>query len=135
MRVLTAHELRRRTRRPTRGQYVVDDDHARLFGERALVHLQLGDAVLRLHADAVALGRQLARLARRDEARVEARCQRAAEDEAARLDADDGVDVLADVPLRDRVEHDVKRTRIGEQRGDVLEQDPGGGEVGDVADE
>ena len=79
-------------------------------------------------------GGELARLARGDEARVEARRERAAEDEAARLDADDDVDVLADEALGERVEHDVERARAREQRRDVLEEDPRLGEIGDVAD-
>ena len=88
-----------------------------------------------IELDAVDRRGQLAGLAHGHEARVEARGERAAEDEAARLDADDGVDVLADEALGDPVEHDVQRARAGEERRDVLEDDPGPGEVGHVADE
>jgi hypothetical protein len=98
------------------------------------VHLELRDAVLGLVRDLVARGGQLSRLARGDEARVEARREGAAEDEAACLDADDDVDVLTDEALGDRVEDDVKRARLREQRRDVLEQDPLARKVGDVTD-
>ena len=131
---LPRHELGGGLRGPARREDVVDDDDARAGPDRVLVHLELGDAVLGLVGDLVALGRQLPGLSRGDEARVEPRGERAAEDEAAGLDADDDVDVLADEALGDRVEDDVERPRVGEERRDVLEEDPRGREVRDVAD-
>ena len=70
-----------------------------------------------------------------NEAGVEARGEGAAEDESARLDAHDRVDVLADEALGDPVEHDVEGPRAREQRGDVLEDDAGLRKVGHVANE
>ena len=121
---LAMDRIRRRLGRPAGREKIVDHNDARLLAERCLVHLELGNAVLGLVRDAVGLRRELAGLARRDEAGVEPRREGAAEDEAARLDADDRVDVLADEALGERVEHDVQRPRVGEQRRDVLEQDP-----------
>ena len=129
------HELRRGLGRAAGGEHVVDDDDARLFAQAPPVHLEHLAAVLRRELDPIDRGGQLPRLSHRDEARVEARGERAAEDEAARLDADDRVDVLADEALGDPVEHDVQRARAREQRRDVLEDDARLREVRHVANE
>src|SRR5205085_6075063 len=100
-----------------------------------LVHFQVVAAVLGHDLDAVDGRGELAWLADRNEARVEARREGAAEDESAGLDAHDRVDVLADEALGESVEDDVERARAGEERRDVAEEDPRRREVGDVADE
>ena len=48
---------------------------------------------------------------------------------------DDGVDVLADEALGQRVDDDVKSLGIGEERRDVLEENPRLREIGHVANE
>ena len=75
------------------------DQDTRAARERVGVHLQRVDAVLEdvLGRDGVV--RQLARLARRDEAGAELARERAAEDEAARLGGDDEVDAARARPL------------------------------------
>ena len=60
---------------------------------RVLVHLHLVEPVFQAVGDAHRLMRQLALLADRDEAGRELMRDRAAEDEAARLDAGDLVDL------------------------------------------
>ena len=59
---------------------------------------------------------------------------RAAQDEAARLDAGHLVDLAAGPGLHQLVDRAAERARIAEQRGDVAEHDPGLGIVRDGAD-
>ena len=92
-------------------------------------------AVLQVVADAGGWRGELLGLAHGDEAGVEAVGQRGAEDEAARLDAEDQVDLLADVVLRQRVDELREAGLVLQQRGDVVEEDAGLGEVGHGADE
>ena len=69
--------------------------------------------------------RQLARLARGDEAGAELARQRAAEDEAARLGRDHEVDVARRAPSSaSACDRRVERRRVEQQRRDVLEDDP-----------
>ena len=67
-------------------------EHPRPVGERVRVHLEHVDPVLEDVLRGHDLGRELARLARRDEARAELARDRRAEDEAARLRRHDEVD-------------------------------------------
>ena len=64
-------------------------------------------AVLEIVVVAIELARQLARLADRHEPRVDLVRERGAEDEAARLDADDLVD-LAAIALGEQIDHVAK---------------------------
>ena len=59
---------------------------------------------------------------------------RAADDEASRLDPDHHVDPLALIPAGQRVDGEAPRRAVLEERGDVLEEDALGREVLDVAD-
>ena len=92
-------------------------------------------AVLEVVADARGFGGQLLGLAHGDEAGVQAVGERGAEDEAAGLDAEDEVDVLADVVRGQRVDELREAGLVLQQRGDVVEEDAGLGEVGHGADE
>ena len=85
-------ELAQGPRRPARGQQVVVDEHARARGDRVGVQLQRVGGVLEHVLGAHGLVRQLARLAREHEAGAELARDRRAEQEAARLGADDDVD-------------------------------------------
>src|SRR5262249_47706843 len=122
---LLLRERGRGAGRAAGGEQIVHDEDLRAGLDRLDVHLELGLAVLELVGHAVGLVRELAGLAHRDEARVQPRRERAAEDEAARLDAHDDVDVLADEALGEQIERDVEGARIREERRDVLEEDPG----------
>ena len=57
------------------------------------------------------------------------------EDEAPRLDADDLVNVLSCIVIGEGVDERGQSFGVAQQRGDVIEEDAGLGEVGDVADE
>jgi len=78
--------------------------------------------------------RQLAGLADRDEADACGDRGRSGEDEAARLDARHDVE-LSGERRDDRVGGRLQGLGVGEQRGDVAEDDPRLGIVGDAADQ
>src|SRR4051812_5302434 len=113
---------------------VVDDEDLLPRLDRVAVDLERVRAVLEgvLHGDR--LRRQLAQLAHRDEAGIQLVGHGGAEDEAPRLHPDDDVDLLAGIGL----EHEIDRLAVGllvlQQRGDVVEQDPGLRKVRDLAD-
>ena len=86
------HELHRRARRAAGRQQVVHDQHPLPGGDRVAVHLEAVGAVLQRIAGADRCRRQLSELAHRHEPGAEAIRDRAAEDEAAALDADDQID-------------------------------------------
>jgi hypothetical protein len=96
--------------------------------------LHLVGAVFERIGHAHGLVRELALLADRDEA---GRClmrHRAADDEAARLDARHLVDLAARPGLHQLVDRAAERASVAEQRGDVAEHDPRLGIVRDGAD-
>ena len=115
-------------------EQVVDDEDPLAGLDGVAVDLEGVGAVLERVLDGQRLGRQLAQLADRHEARVQLVRHRRREDEPARLHAHDDVDLLVAV----RLEHQVDRLLVGrgvlEQRRDVVEQDAGLREVGDLAD-
>ncbi len=80
--------------------------------------------------------RQPAGLADRDEAGAESQGDRGGVDEPARLHADDpvhdGVAVLVAAGVGQGRDHLAERGGVGEEGRQVLEDDPGRGEVGDV---
>ena len=116
------------------GDQIVHQDHALARDQRVVVHLDLVDAVFQRIGDAHALVRQLALLADRHEAGRDLMRHRAAEDEAARLDAGDLVDLHAGPGLHQFVDRAAERARVAQQRGDVAEHDARLGIVGDRAD-
>src|SRR5262249_58446630 len=116
------------------GDQVIDQDHAVALGYRVLVHLHLVDAVFERISDGDALVGQLALLADRHEAGRYLVRDRAAEDEAARLDAGDLVDLASRPGLHQLVDRAAEGARIAQQRRDVAEHDPGLGIVRDSAD-
>src|SRR5215217_3176078 len=117
------------------GEDVVDDQDPLAGDDGVGVQLKGGAAVLERVLLGLDLVGQLAGLADGEEAGPEVVGDRGGQDEPAGLDADHLVDVAAaEVDHRlvdDRGEGDL----VGQQRGDVLEDDPRLGEVGDVADQ
>src|SRR5271157_1028710 len=103
-------------------QQVITDDDAFARLDRVLVHFQRVVAVFQFVLPLQDVGRQLLRLAHRNEARVQAVRKRRPEDESARLNAQHQVDVLVDVVLRKRVDEAGKAELVFEQRGDVVEE-------------
>src|SRR5690349_181985 len=120
--------------RTTRGEQVVDGEHALPGLDRVFVNGQRITAVLELVLDLDGLARKLAGLAHRNEASPELVRDRAAHDEAARFDPDHDVDSLRAIPLDERVDHVAKSLTVFEERRDVLEEDAVGREVLDVTD-
>ena len=90
-----AQKLHRALRGAAGRDQVVDQDDAVALLHRVLVHLHLVEAVFQRIGDRHPLVRQLALLADRHEAGRDLMRHRAAEDEAARLDAGDLVDLHA----------------------------------------
>src|SRR5438034_3107857 len=127
-------ELDRALDRAARREEIVDDQDLLAGLDCIAVDLERVGAVLEGVLDGDRLGRQLAELPDGDEAGVELVRHRRAEDEATRFHPDHDVDRLALVGL----EHQVDRLAVGglvlQQRRDVVEEDPGLREVGDLAD-
>src|SRR5664280_1104539 len=117
------------------GQQVVADDDALARLDRILVDLQRIVAVLQFVLPLQDFSRQLLRLAHRNEARVQTVSQRRPKDEPPRLDAHNQVNMLVDVMLRERIDEAGKAELVFEQRGDVVEEDAGFGEVGNFANQ
>ena len=88
-------QLERGLRRASGRDQVVDEQHAFATRDRVAVHLEAVGPVLELVVLADVLGRELARLADRDEADAKLARERRADDEAARLDPRDLVDAPA----------------------------------------
>src|SRR5581483_6169319 len=115
-------QLERRRRRAAGGEQVVDQEHAMLRPERVAVDLERVATVLELVARGVGLVRQLARLAHDGHPGAE-RVRGGGDDEPARLDAEHHVRAAAKV-RGEGVDRGAEGARVGEQRRDVLEDDP-----------
>ena len=91
-------------------------------------------AVLEQVARAHGFRRELPGPARRDEPALGCRGDRGAENEPARLGAEDDIGLLFAHPSGERVDRLLQRLSVREKRRDVLEADPGCREVRDFAD-
>ena len=78
---------------------------------------------------------QLAALPHHHEPAAHRQRERRGDEEAARFDAREEVGPVRPHPLGERLDAGAPRARVGEQRGDVAEQDPRFREVRHVADE
>src|SRR5919109_632055 len=87
-----------------------------------VMHFERVGAVFELVALLVSLRRQLPRLADRNEAGTQAMRDRGAEDEAAALDSDDGVDAVVFEPRRHHLDRRLESFTMPQQRGDVIEE-------------
>jgi MFS family permease len=124
-------EARRRGESASRGQHIVENQHARARGQMPRLELQLGRAVLQLVTLGQDLAGQLAGLADDDEACVRGVRGGCGENEAARLHAGDRVKTALETGeqfVRDRTE----RRGIREHRGKVTKEDAGFGKIGDA---
>src|SRR5580704_4311472 len=106
------------------GDKIVNKDHPLALYDGVLVHLHLVDAIFERVANADALERQLALLADRDETGRHLMGDRAAENEAARLDARNLIDFAAGPGLHQFVDGAAEGSRVAEERGDVAKDDP-----------
>ena len=117
-------ELDLRLRRSARREHVVQDDHPCALLERIGVDLERVAAVLELVGRTDLLPGELAGLAGRHEAAAELVRERAAEDEAARLRAEDHVRPTRPRPVSEVPDGRVERLAVADQRHQVLEHDP-----------
>jgi hypothetical protein len=108
---------------PAGGDEVVDNQNTVIRRESVLVDLELIRAVLECVGLRIDLARKLAGLSCRDKASIEPVGDRGAHEEAAGLSADDLRDALVDEVIGDIVDGCSHALGIGEQRGDVLEDD------------
>src|SRR5262245_12765621 len=94
--------------------------------------LEAVGAVLELVGAANGARRQLAGLSHRRESGADAIGDHRSKNEAAALDADDEIDALILERQRETVDGRVKTIRILEERGDVVEENPGFRKIGNV---
>src|SRR5947209_970038 len=127
-------QAERRGHRAARGEQVVDGEHALPRLDRVLVDGERVAPVLELVLDFDGLARQLAELPHGDQARAELVGERTTEDEPARLDGDDDVHALFLVSACEHIDHVAERRAVLQEGGDVLEEDPFGRKILDVAD-
>ena len=99
------------------------------------VDLHHGLAVLEVVRRADGGGWQAAGLAHRHEARIECVRDRTTENETARLDPGNELDIVLSVLIGDRIDSAVKCLRITEHAADVAENDARSGEIRNLADE
>lgn len=117
------------------GEQVVDDDDLAALADGIGVDLEAVGAVFEGVVDAVDAAGELAGFANGDEPGGEGLSDGGAEDEAAGLGADDEFDTLAAVGVGHQLDGEGETPGIRQQRREILEENPGLGEVGDVADE
>src|SRR5690606_4320607 len=99
-----AQELRGAFGGTAGGNQIVDQDHPVAGADTVAMHLHLVDATFEAVGDAYRLVRQLALLADGNETGGELMCDGAAENEAARLDAGDPVDLAAGIGMHQLVD-------------------------------
>src|SRR6266545_5342949 len=100
---------------PARREHVVVDEHPRALRDQVRMQLERVRAVLELVRRADRLRRQLAGAARGNEAATDLARDRRAEDEAARLGAEDQVRLPFGRPRGEAVDRLVERLPVGEQ--------------------
>ena len=114
----------RRFRRPAGSDQVVDDQDALPRRDRVVVDLDGVDPVFERVLLPDGLPRQLAFLSDGDEPAAEPVGDGAAEDEAARLDAGHGVDLIPPIRCRQALDRRLEALGIAHEGGYVPEQDP-----------
>lgn len=124
------HELDGGLHGATGGEQVVYDDDALAGLDGVEVDFKRVGAVLEVVGDLCRGGRQLLRLADGNKACIEAVGHSWPEDEAAGLNAENEIDVFVDVVGGQSVDHLRKASLVLQERGDVVEEDAGFGEVG-----
>src|SRR5260370_5402711 len=118
-----AHQLDRALRGAAGGDQVVHPDHALAGMDGIGMHLHFVEAVFQRVGDAYRGMRQLAAFANRHETGRHLVRHRAAEYEAARLDAGHLVDLATRPGMHQFIDRAAEGTRVAEQRGDIAKQD------------
>src|SRR5215207_1766453 len=127
-------EIHLRSRRSTSREQVVVDEDSLPRRDRVGVELQCVEAVFERVLDAHGHPGELAGLAGRDEATVEAVGERRSEDEPPGLGPEDQIGLAGLGELRELLHRLVQPVGVREQRHDVLEDDAALREVRDVPD-
>lgn len=109
--------------RATGSEQIVDEQHTRLGLDGAHRELNRVGTVLFLIRLLQRRAGQLAGLAQRHEAHAERKCDNGAENEAACLEASDGVDSLSGKVSSEFVAHELECGVVAEQRCDVAKGD------------
>src|SRR6266853_481721 len=120
-----AQQLNSGLRSAARCHKVIDQDYALAHGHAVLVHFHFVHAVFERVSDADALVGQFALLADRHKPGRALVRDGAAQNEAARLDAGDLVDLVAGPGLHQLVYGAAERSGVAEQSGDIAEHDAG----------
>ena len=98
------------------------------------MHLQRRASVLEIVRLIVSMEREFAGLARDREAHAQSIRDGSADDEAARLDSDHGIN-FTEIRLGQLINHCGETARVGDQRREVSEHYSGLGKVRDVANQ
>ena len=125
----------RRLSRPPRRQEIVDDQDPFPRTDRISMDGQGIRSVLKAVFHFEAVRWQLTRFADRDEPGAEPACQHASEDESSRLDAHDFINPAVLIARGEFIGETAKCRRVFEQRGDIVKEDAGLGEIRHFADE
>lgn len=118
----------------TGGEEVIDEEDLFAGEDGVLVDFDLGFAVFEGVGEAAGAPGEFAAFADGDEAGVEAVGDGGGEDEAAGVDADDFVDFRGAGGFAEEADGFAEEVGVGEDGGDVAEEDAGFGEIGDIAD-
>lgn len=116
------------------GEEVVDDDDTVTGCEGVAMDFEGGGAVFEVVGGFDGLVGEFSFFTNGNEGNAEEGGDGGAEDEAPGFDGGDGGEVVVAMALGEEGEGALKEFGIFEDRGDVFEQDPRLGEVGDVAD-
>src|SRR3984893_6894301 len=132
---LLLHQLARAPGGAAGRKQVIDHRHLLAGPDRVHVRLQRALAVLERVLDPIRPVRELPELANRREPDLQAIGESGPKDEATRLDGQDAVESAPAQPLLERAQDSLQGCRVAQYRRDVLEEDPGLGEIVDFADE
>lgn len=113
---------------------VVDDENTLALFDGIFMNFKGIGTVLESVLDAFDRGGELLRLAHRNEAGPDSVGESGSEEKSACFDTDDLIDIGSGIAGFQGVEDTAKSLRILEEGGDVVEIDPGLGEVEDLAD-
>ncbi len=129
------NERHRRGRRASGGEQVIHDQHPFSHTNRIAMDGKGVRTVLEVIFDFKVVGGQLARFSDWNEPGIQPVCQYPAENEPARLDADDFGDPLSLIVGGQFIGNRRKGAGVFEQGGDIVEENAGFGEVGDFPNE
>src|SRR5438477_2888347 len=130
-----SNQVGRGSGRATGGKHIIHDQHGLTGLDRVLVNLQPVGSILELIVLAHRLPGQFAGFPDGHEAGAEAEGDSATRDEAASLDRRHDVWRAIDPVTADLLHHGLENLLVGQQRRDVLEDDPRLRKIGDVADQ